>query len=326
MSAMIIGIPGNSKAAAIGLTDMNTSLEALQAFAQAANCGSLSAAARRLGKSQSTISEAVARLEIDLGVTLFERGPRTLQLTEAGSNLLAHAEEVLSASDRLARHAARLANGQEAKLTLALSDAYQPKQYQARLVELDQRFPDLEFECLIAEHADVLDLVNQGRAHLGLLAAQPSYPPDIAHASVPGNAEFGLFVAREHPLAKLQSVTTEDLVNWRVLRLTSVATSEMPSDDLPSSGGRCWSAPDFILLLEMAALGFGWAELPRELVVNHGGGQLQELQLPGWPRHVRVDVVWSRQRELRPVAAWLLERLLDDAVAPADESAYHAAP
>ena len=60
---MIIGISANPKAAAIGKTDMNISPDSLQAFAQAANCGSLSAAARRLGKSQSTISEAVARLE-----------------------------------------------------------------------------------------------------------------------------------------------------------------------------------------------------------------------------------------------------------------------
>lgn len=322
---MIIGFSVISKPAAIGKADMNPSPESLQAFAQAASCGSLSAAARRLGKSQSTISEAVARLELDLGVELFERGPRRLQLTEAGSSLLARAEEVLAASDRLARHAASLAAGQEAKLTLVLSDAYQPKQYQARLVELDRRFPDLEFECLIAEHADVLDLVCQGRAHLGLLAAQPAYPPDIAHASVAANTQFGLFVAREHPLAKLQSITAEDLTNWRVLRLTSVASSDRPSDDLPSSGGRCWSAPDFLLLLEMAALGFGWAELPRELVANHGNGLLHELPMPGWPRHARVDVVWSRQRALRPVAAWLLERLLDDAVAPAIDSAYHAA-
>lgn len=293
---------------------MNLSTEALQAFTQAAACGSLSAAARRLGKSQSTVSEAVARLEIDLGVELFQRGPRRLALTAAGTSLLAHAEAVLAAGDHLARHAARLAQGQEARLTLALSDAYQTRQYEARLLELDQRFPDLEFECLIAEHADVLDLVSQGRAQLGLLAAQSAYPPDIAHASVASNAEFGLFVAPGHPLAELPRVTSADLAQWRALRLSSVAASEAPADDLPGSdvrnGGRCWSAPDYLLLLEMAGLGFGWTALPRQLVSGYGNGRLQELALDGWPRRVPVDAVWSRQRELGPVSAWLLERLL----------------
>lgn len=311
MGAIFIGNLAINKRAAIGQTDMNISPEALQAFTQAASCGSLSAAARRLGKSQSTVSEAVARLELDLGVELFQRGPRRLELTEAGASLLAHAEEVLTASDRLLRHATQLAGGQEARLTLALSDAYQPKQYEARLVELDQRYPDLEFECLIAEHADVLDLVCQNRAHLGLLAAQPDYPPNIAHASVPSSAEFGLFVACDHPLSALPHVTPEDLAHWRVLRLSSVAASEAPSDDLPGSGGRCWSAPDYLLLLEMAALGFGWSALPRQLVAGHGAGKLKELPVNGWPKRVPVDVVWSRQHALGPVAAWLLGRLLD---------------
>lgn len=290
---------------------MNHSPESLQAFVLAASCGSLSAAARRLGKSQSTVSEAVARLELDLGVQLFERGPRQLLLSEAGANLLIYAKEVLAASDRLTRHAVRMASGQETRLTLALSDAYQPKQYEARLLELDQRFPDLQFECLIAEHADVLELVCQGRAHLGLLAAQPAYSADIAHASVPASAEFGLFVARSHPLAALQAVAVDDLSRWRALRLSSVTTSDTPSDELSVSGSRCWTAPDYLLLLEMAVLGFGWAALPRQLVARYGAGQLQELQLPGWPKHVPVDVVWSRQHQLRPVAAWLLDRLLE---------------
>lgn len=272
--------------------------------------GSFSAAARRLGKSQSTISEAISRLEIDLNVSLFVRGARQLTLTEAGSSLLSRVQDVLAASDRLLRQAGQLAAGLEPKLTLILSDAYQASQYQARLVELDQRYPDLEFECFFAEHADVLDLVGQGRGHLGLLAAQASYPPELAHASLADCADFGLFVAKGHPLAQLPRVTTEDLLPWRVLRLSTVADQGAELDDLPGSGGRCWSAPDYLLLLEMATLGFGWAALPRQLVLGHGDGRLQELAINGWPKQVRVDVVWSRERPLGPAAAWLLERLL----------------
>ncbi|SDE93529.1 LysR family transcriptional regulator [Phytopseudomonas seleniipraecipitans] len=289
---------------------MNLSPESLQAFAQAAAMGSFSAAARRLGKSQSTISEAISRLEIDLNVSLFVRGARQLTLTEAGSSLLSRVQDVLAASDRLLRQAGQLAAGLEPKLTLILSDAYQASQYQARLVELDQRYPDLEFECFFAEHADVLDLVGQGRGHLGLLAAQASYPPELAHASLADCADFGLFVAKGHPLAQLPRVTTEDLLPWRVLRLSTVADQGAELDDLPGSGGRCWSAPDYLLLLEMATLGFGWAALPRQLVTGHGDGRLQELAINGWPKQVRVDVVWSRERSLGPAAAWLLERLL----------------
>lgn len=60
----------------------------------------------------------------------------------------------------------------------------------------------------------------------------------------------------------------------------------------------------------MAVPGCGWAALPRQLATGYGAARLQELALVGWPRRVPVDAVWSRQRELGPVAAWLLGRLL----------------
>ena len=40
-----------------------------------------------------------------------------------------------------------------------------------------------------------------------------------------------------------------------------------------------------------------------------GGDQLVELKVPGWPRHIRVDAVWSTRRALGPAGAWLLESL-----------------
>src|SRR5438445_6930346 len=99
---------------------MRPSLESLSMFAEAAALGSFSAAARKLGKQQSTVSEAIANLEIDLGVTLFDRSTRRPTLTEHGRAMLVHAQQVLEASDRLDRSAQRLAGGLEAQLTLVL--------------------------------------------------------------------------------------------------------------------------------------------------------------------------------------------------------------
>lgn len=60
---------------------MHYSPESLIAFVEAASLGSFSAAARKLGKSQSTVSTAIAHLEIDLGLTLFDREKRYPVLT-----------------------------------------------------------------------------------------------------------------------------------------------------------------------------------------------------------------------------------------------------
>ncbi len=286
---------------------MSYSPEALEAFAQTVATGSFSAAARRLGKSQSTVSEAISRLEIDLGLELFDRSSKHPVLTEAGRAMLGRIEDVLTASDKLRRAAGRLAEGVEARLTLVLSDANQFADFEARMAELDERFPELELECVFAEHGDAISLIQSGRACLGLLSAQASYPPEIGFATIAERADFGVFVAHKHPLAQLPKVDYLQLAAWRALRLNTLVDQSVPTDDLPISGHRPWSAPNYLLLMDMAGFGFGWAALPRWLVSNYTQGKLKELHVPGWPRSSAVDVIWSRQRGLGPAGAWLLE-------------------
>ena len=286
---------------------MSYSPEALEAFAQTVALGSFSAAARRLGKSQSTISEAISRLEIDLGLELFDRSSKHPILTEAGKAMLGRIEDVLAASDKLRRAAGRLAEGMEPRLTLVLSDANQFADFEIRMAELDQRFPELELECVFAEHGDAINLIQSGRASLGLLSAQPSYPPEVGYATIAERADFGLFVGHKHPLAAEQQVDYQKLAAHRALRLNTLVDQSVPTDDLPISGHRPWSAPNYLLLMDMAAFGFGWSALPRWLVKGYAGGKLKELDVPGWPRSSAVDVIWSRQRSLGPAGAWLLE-------------------
>ncbi|MDP5007726.1 MAG: LysR family transcriptional regulator, partial [Glaciimonas sp.] len=120
---------------------MSHSLESLFMFVEAATLGSFSAAARKLHKQQSTISEAIANLEIDLGLILFDRSTRRPTLTEHGKAMLVHAQQVLDASDRLSRSAHKLADGLESRITLVLSDTYQSPRFEAIFTEFEQRYP-----------------------------------------------------------------------------------------------------------------------------------------------------------------------------------------
>nr|WP_233100403.1 LysR family transcriptional regulator [Pseudomonas putida] len=88
---------------------MRYSPEALVAFVEAAALGSFSAAARKLRKSQSTISIAIANFEADIGCELFDRAGRHPTLNEAGRQVLTHVEAILDASARLDALAVRLA-------------------------------------------------------------------------------------------------------------------------------------------------------------------------------------------------------------------------
>ncbi|WP_395824319.1 LysR family transcriptional regulator [Collimonas sp.] len=284
---------------------MRHSLENLFMFVEAAAQGSFSAAARKLGKQQSTVSEAIADLEIDLGLPLFDRSTRRPTLTDQGRAMLLQAQQVIEASDRLERSAHRLAGGLEPQLTLVLSDTYQSDRFELILTSFEQRYPELELECMIAERNDVVSLVQEGRANLGLVAAQPDYPPDIGFESVPDQSAIGLYVGKQHPLAQARQITSEMLHSTRELRLSTYA-----DDAVRRRSGKCWTASSYLLLLEMTELGFGWAELPHWLAKRFAANSLLELHVGGWPKNIQVDAVWSRRRGLGPAGSWLLDTLM----------------
>lgn len=282
------------------------SQEVLLAFVQAATQGSFSAAARKLGRSQSTISAAVASLEIDLDLVLFDRSSRKPTLTPAGHVMLQRAEAILAATNRMEMSARQLAQGVEPKLTVAISDTYQSARFEAALVGFEQRYPDLELECLIAECDDLIELVQRGRAHLAFAEMQDTYPPDLVTSTVAERTDLALFVKGDHVLTRVARVDQQVLEQHRELRLATIVN---PYDS--RAKGRVWSAPSYLMLMEMAEMGFGWAALPRWLVARFGNGSLVELTVRGWPRPVYVDALWSRIYPPGPAGSWLLSKMLE---------------
>jgi len=282
------------------------SQEVLLAFVQAATQGSFSAAARKLGRSQSTISAAVASLEIDLDLILFDRSSRKPTLTPAGHVMLQRAEAILAATNRMEMSARQLAQGVEPKLTVAISDTYQSARFEAALVGFEQRYPDLELECLIAECDDLIELVQRGRAHLAFAEMQDTYPPDVVTSTVAERTDLALFVKGDHVLTRVERVDQQVLEQHRELRLATIVN---PYDS--RAKGRVWSAPSYLMLMEMAEMGFGWAALPRWLVARFGNGSLVELTVRGWPRPVYVDALWSRLYPPGPAGSWLLSKMLE---------------
>lgn len=280
---------------------MRYSPEALTAFVETVSCGSFSAAARRLRKSQSTISTAIAHLEADLGVMLFDRSSRQPVLTEPGRRVLSYVQAILTASDRLDELAVSLSGETEARLTFVLSDTLHPAVLAELLSQFDQRFPHTEFECLVGEDADVIDLLEKGRAHIGLIEARGQYPTDIGISRVPVQSRMAIYVAPSHPLAGKPHVEWDALHTWRELRLNTYL-----EDNPQPARGPVWSAPNYLMLLSMAEQGFGWCALPCALVEEFDTAKnLTMLNITGWPRAVSVDLLWNKKSPLGAAGSWL---------------------
>ncbi|MEC7119736.1 MAG: LysR family transcriptional regulator [Pseudomonadota bacterium] len=286
---------------------MSISTEALLTFTHAAQLGSFSAAARRLGKQQSTISTSIANLEADLNLQLFDRSCHKPQLTAAGRLILVQAERVLAAEAALTETAQQLSAGLEPEFSLVLSDTYQSDHFETIMREFSERFGIVNFRCQIAEQAELVQLVQSGAAQLGLVATQNQYPADISAMTLQERSLIGCYAYHRHPLAQRaqqQRLTRQDLAEHRELQLSQ------PLHELPQVATRQqWQAPTYTMLLEMLMLGVGWASLPRWIVQRYAADQVVELEIDGWPVELSVDAIWSRQYPLGQAGRWLLEQM-----------------
>ncbi|EJC1773310.1 LysR family transcriptional regulator [Escherichia coli] len=284
---------------------MRYSLEALSTFVEAVSCGSFSAAARRLRKSQSAVSTSIANLEVDLGISLFDRSSREPVLTEEGKKVLSYVHAILSASERLEEVAVSLAGETEARLTFVLSDTLHPDLLEDIMVQFDSQFPHTELEVLIGEDVDVIDLLQKERAQIGLIESREHYPTDIGSTRLPMQAWMGIFVSASHPLSAEKTIQREQLHSWRELRLnTYIDNREM------IARGPVWSAPNYLLLLSMAVQGFGWCSLPCALVEEFATEKpLVQLDVPGWPKAISIDLLWNKKSPPGAAGNWLKHHL-----------------
>ncbi|MGZ5872580.1 MAG: LysR family transcriptional regulator [Bradyrhizobium sp.] len=135
-------------------------LTGLEVFAKVASAGSLSAAGRAMGMSQTMVTKHIAALETRLGVKLFHRTTRRLSITEAGRNYLEASERILAEIE--AANASVAADRVEPRGLLRLSApvAFGTRQIAALLAEFTARHPLVTIELGLNDR--LVDLAEEG--------------------------------------------------------------------------------------------------------------------------------------------------------------------
>lgn len=298
---------------------MRYSLDQLEMFARVAKTGSFSAAARSLGKTQSTISVAIANLEVDWGLPLFDRTSKLPMLTPAGRKLLNEVELVLERCLDLESQANDLGELVEPRLTLAIEVPYNA--LMPAITDFAAHFPAVDLDIRHPFHGDVSDLLLKGEVDLGVAFAQPAYPRDLGFSQM-GKLILAHVARRDHPLAREASVSFAELRSHRRL-VFSAHNNTLPSTEYLDSA-RSWQAESYLALLEMTRAGLGWTTLPRQLILRElAEGEFVELQLAAYPHTdwlVGVDLIWSKARVLGKAGVWLKRRLQDHKVYELDRN------
>ena len=149
----------------------------VRAFLAASEEGSLSAAARALHQTQPTLSRQVTGLEQSLGVTLFERGHRKLQLTVAGLELLEHVRAMAEAANRVSLAASGQSQAIEGRVRITATEMLATYYLPPMLRKLREQAPGIVVEVVASDQ--VRDIIRR-EADIAIRHAQPTQPDLIA--------------------------------------------------------------------------------------------------------------------------------------------------
>ena len=180
----------------------------VRAFLATAEEGSLSAAARALGLTQPTLSRQVNGLETELGVTLFERGHRAMELTPSGLELLEHVRAMGDAATRVSLTASGQSQAVDGKVSITATNMFAAWYLPPIVAQIREQAPGIELEIIAANES--LDLLRR-EADIAIRHGQPDHGDLIARRI--GKMTAHLYATREYLDRIGRPRRPEDLVN-----------------------------------------------------------------------------------------------------------------
>lgn len=152
----------------------------LRTFAEVADTGNLTRAAERLHASPPAVSAHIRALEEELGVALFRRTSRGMELTDAGRDLRERAGTVLAGAEELRARALALRGEPEGEVTMALHAASNLLRVDAAHALLRQAAPRVRLRLSRAMSWEVVADLRSGKLDAGFLYLAENTSPDGA--------------------------------------------------------------------------------------------------------------------------------------------------
>ncbi|MCQ0987862.1 LysR family transcriptional regulator [Jiella marina] len=143
-------------------------LEQLRTFVAIVDTGSFTKAAEDVFKTQSAVSMQIRRLEERLGVSLFERTGRTIQVTDSGSRLLAYARRMLSLNQETL--SAFDHDAMQGQVRIGLPDDYAERFLPEILARFSRSNPLVELQIACEPSSNLADHIDKGRLDVALVA------------------------------------------------------------------------------------------------------------------------------------------------------------
>jgi DNA-binding transcriptional LysR family regulator len=287
-------------------------LDQFRTFIAAADEGSFSAAARRLGRAQSVVSQTLANMEGQLGIRLFDRSGRIPVLTEAGRALLPDARAVAGNIDAFKARARRLAGGLEAELSVVVDVMLPTPVLTHAVAEFSARFPDVPLRLYVEALGAVLQLVLDGTCAFGIVGTLPDVPDNVVRERLM-EVQIVPVASPSHPLSARPVPLTIDELSGHIQLVLTDRSSLSSGTEIGVVSTKPWRLADLGAKHAFLKAGMGWGGMPLHLVqADIDSGALVILDVVEMPRRgawVPLSAVFKADAPPGPAGRWLIERI-----------------
>ncbi|WP_420968066.1 LysR substrate-binding domain-containing protein [Bradyrhizobium sp. B120] len=196
-------------------------LRHLRYFVAVAEEGSLSVAAqKRLHTAQPSLSRQIHDLELELGVQLFVRGPRGIELTPSGRVFLDHARVALLQVEAAAEAARRAAQPAKSAFSIGFLTGYEMDWLPAVMNILRGKLPSTEITIRSEDSPDLAAALARGKIDLAFM--RPEKSAASLQFKLLRHDPILVLMPRDHPLAARSAVRPKDLAGLNYIGVSPV--------------------------------------------------------------------------------------------------------
>lgn len=290
-------------------------LDQLRVFLTVVEIGSFAGAARKLHRATSVVSYSIANLEMQLGVSLFDRKTtRKPQLTDAGRTVLAEARTIYNGIDGLRAKVRGLLHGLEAEVHLVLDVMLPSTRMVDALKAFREEFPTVTLHLHIEALGGVTQRVLDRSATLGVSGPLTARVDGIERTDV-GKVKLVPVAAPGHPLAA-QGPHAPGAGRQHVQLVLTDRSRLTENEEFAVIGTRTWRLADLGAKHMLLREGIGWGNMPIDRVQDDlASGRLVLLDLPDCTGgDYGFDIIYRTDTPPGPAANWLIERFKAQAI------------
>lgn len=273
----------------------------IEYFSEVAKQLSFTKAASTLHVSQPSLSKAIQNLEAELGVPLFYRSSKQLELTDAGRAVLVNAQHVLSAFKNLRSELTDLMELKKGEIRIGIPPIVGVEFFSKLISLYKEKYPYIEIKLTEVGTKKIRQGVEEGELDIGLIC-NLCIPNDQLEAISILKDPLMLIVHKDHPIATLPSVEISELENEPFIIYRKDFTLYDRIIEECSKNGffptiACESSQKD-LIVEMVAAKLGIALLPKRICEKLQNDKIKAIPFKEENIFLELGMTWKKNKYL----------------------------